>query len=167
MLRTTNKDVNGRPVLMSRHVFPAHRTEFVVDLPNAEPSITPSGLRLMGDQLARNSLPNNSATTPDMSWAALVATSSSQPRCCNSRPDPLAIKASNSNGRWARNAARAALPRGSSVANPPRPTDRVPPESPRRPVDLQPLKRTGPTWPCQRSPAAMTAIAPLPATVRA
>ena len=40
-------DVDGRPVLVSEHVFPAHRTEFVVDLPNAEPSIAPTGLRLV------------------------------------------------------------------------------------------------------------------------
>lgn len=37
----------GAVVLVSRHVFPAHRTEFVVDLPFAEPSIAPSGLRLV------------------------------------------------------------------------------------------------------------------------
>lgn len=42
-------DTSGRPVLMSEHVFPAHRTEFVVELPQAEPSIAPSGLRLVGD----------------------------------------------------------------------------------------------------------------------
>ncbi len=40
-------DVDGAAVLMSEHVFPAHRTEFVVDLPNAEPSIAPTGLRLV------------------------------------------------------------------------------------------------------------------------
>ena len=40
-------DIDGRPVLMSQHVFPAHRTEFVVELPHAEPSISPSGLRLV------------------------------------------------------------------------------------------------------------------------
>jgi GntR family transcriptional regulator len=40
-------DTDGRRVLLSEHVFPAHRTEFVVDLPQAEPSITPSGLRLV------------------------------------------------------------------------------------------------------------------------
>lgn len=40
-------DKSGNPVLLSRHVFPAHRTEFVVDLPLAEPSIAPSGLRLV------------------------------------------------------------------------------------------------------------------------
>lgn len=40
-------DEQGRPVLLSEHVFPAHRTEFVVDLPHAEPSIAPTGLRLV------------------------------------------------------------------------------------------------------------------------
>ena len=40
-------DTSGTPVLLSEHVFPAHRTEFVVDLPQAEPSMTPSGLRLV------------------------------------------------------------------------------------------------------------------------
>jgi GntR family transcriptional regulator len=40
-------DVDGRPVLFSHHVFPAHRTEFVVELPHAEPSIAPTGLRLL------------------------------------------------------------------------------------------------------------------------
>ncbi len=35
------------PVLVSEHLFPAHRTEFVVDLPQAEPSMTPSGLRIV------------------------------------------------------------------------------------------------------------------------
>ncbi len=40
-------DRHDRPVLLSEHVFPAHRTEFVVDLPLAEQSIAPSGLRLV------------------------------------------------------------------------------------------------------------------------
>ena len=40
-------DEQGRVVLVSEHVFPAHRTEFVVDLPQAEPSIAPTGLRLV------------------------------------------------------------------------------------------------------------------------
>jgi len=40
-------DPDGRAVLLSEHVFPAHRTEFVVDLPQAERSIAPSGLRLV------------------------------------------------------------------------------------------------------------------------
>ena len=43
----TTSDPGGRPVLLSEHVFPAHRTEFVVDLPLAEPSIAPTGLRLV------------------------------------------------------------------------------------------------------------------------
>jgi GntR family transcriptional regulator len=45
--RTTSTP-EGRPVLLSEHVFPAHRTEFVVDLPLADHSIAPSGLRLLG-----------------------------------------------------------------------------------------------------------------------
>jgi GntR family transcriptional regulator len=40
-------DTAGRPVLMSDHVYPAHRTEFVVELPLAEPSTSPAGLRLV------------------------------------------------------------------------------------------------------------------------
>lgn len=45
--RTTSTP-DGTAVLLSEHVFPAHRTEFVVDLPLAERSIAPSGLRLLG-----------------------------------------------------------------------------------------------------------------------
>jgi len=41
------RDVEGQPLLVSEHVFPAHRTEFVVDLPRFEPSMGPSGLRLV------------------------------------------------------------------------------------------------------------------------
>lgn len=41
-------DVDGRVVLASHHVFPAHRTNFVVDLPSAAPSMAPTGLRLVG-----------------------------------------------------------------------------------------------------------------------
>lgn len=37
----------GEPVLVSEHVFPGHRTEFVVELPSNERSIAPSGLRLV------------------------------------------------------------------------------------------------------------------------
>jgi GntR family transcriptional regulator len=43
----TTSDVEGRPVLFSVHVFPGHRTEFVVDLPHAERSIAPTGVRLV------------------------------------------------------------------------------------------------------------------------
>lgn len=39
--------VDGRAVLYSEFVFPAHRTEFVVDLPQVEPSMAPTGLRLV------------------------------------------------------------------------------------------------------------------------
>ncbi len=42
-------DVQGRPVLVSEHLYPAHRTEFVVELPFAEPSLSPAGLRLVHD----------------------------------------------------------------------------------------------------------------------
>ena len=45
--RRVTTDTSGRPVLVSEHVYPAHRTEFVVDLPLAEPSTTPAGLRLV------------------------------------------------------------------------------------------------------------------------
>jgi GntR family transcriptional regulator len=45
--RRVTTDVSGRPVLMSEHLFPAHRTEFVVELPHDEPSTTPAGLRLV------------------------------------------------------------------------------------------------------------------------
>jgi GntR family transcriptional regulator len=40
-------DRAGDAVLVSDHLFPAHRTEFVVDLPQAEPSMTPIGLRIV------------------------------------------------------------------------------------------------------------------------
>lgn len=38
---------SGPPVLLSEHVFPAHLTEFVVELPHATASIAPTGLRLV------------------------------------------------------------------------------------------------------------------------
>jgi GntR family transcriptional regulator len=44
--RTTLTD-DGTPVLHSEHVFAGHRTEFVVDLPRADRSMAPSGLRLV------------------------------------------------------------------------------------------------------------------------
>jgi GntR family transcriptional regulator len=37
----------GEPVLLSESVFPAGRTEFVVDLPGSETSMAPAGLRLV------------------------------------------------------------------------------------------------------------------------
>jgi GntR family transcriptional regulator len=44
----TTSDTDGNPVLFSVHVFPGHRTEFVVDLVEADASIAPTGLRLVG-----------------------------------------------------------------------------------------------------------------------
>jgi GntR family transcriptional regulator len=44
--RRVTADVDGDPVLVSEHVFAAHRTEFVVELPRADESIAPSGVRL-------------------------------------------------------------------------------------------------------------------------
>jgi GntR family transcriptional regulator len=41
------RDVEDRPVLLSEHVFPGHRTELVVELTQFEPSMGPSGLRLV------------------------------------------------------------------------------------------------------------------------
>jgi GntR family transcriptional regulator len=43
----TTRDMTGNVVLYSQHVFPAHRTTFVVDLPSVAHSIAPSGLRLV------------------------------------------------------------------------------------------------------------------------
>lgn len=40
-------DAGGTPVLVSEHVFPAHLTEFVVDLPRVAASMAPNGLRLV------------------------------------------------------------------------------------------------------------------------
>ncbi len=44
--RITN-DTDGKPVLVSDHVFPGHLTEFVVDLPHVAASMAPSGVRLV------------------------------------------------------------------------------------------------------------------------
>lgn len=45
--RRLTTDTSGRPVLLSEHLFPAHRTEFVVELTNDTPSLSPKGLRLV------------------------------------------------------------------------------------------------------------------------
>ena len=42
-----HRPARQRPCCVSEHIFPAHRTEFVVELPQAEPSMTPSGLRIV------------------------------------------------------------------------------------------------------------------------
>lgn len=41
------RTVGGRAVLVSRHEFAAHRTEFAVELPAASDALGPSGLRLV------------------------------------------------------------------------------------------------------------------------
>jgi GntR family transcriptional regulator len=41
-------DHSGTPVLVAEHLFPAHRTEFVVDLPHADTSMAATGLQLVG-----------------------------------------------------------------------------------------------------------------------
>ena len=46
-VRAGDADRRRRAGAGLEHVFPAHRTEFVVDLPRAEPSIAPTGLRLV------------------------------------------------------------------------------------------------------------------------
>jgi GntR family transcriptional regulator len=43
----TTYGVDGRAVLYAEHVFPAHRTEFVVELTSVERSMAPTGLRLV------------------------------------------------------------------------------------------------------------------------
>ncbi len=51
VLRCTRvtKGPGGVPVLVSEHVFPAHLTEFVVDVPQVEESLSPEGLRIVPD----------------------------------------------------------------------------------------------------------------------
>jgi len=41
------RNVDGRPVLVSEHVFPAHRTRFTVELPVDDGLLNPTGLRLL------------------------------------------------------------------------------------------------------------------------
>ncbi|MCP3855166.1 MAG: GntR family transcriptional regulator [Actinomycetia bacterium] len=45
--RRVTSDRDGKPVLMSEHIYPAHLTEFVVDIPRVESSLGASGLRLV------------------------------------------------------------------------------------------------------------------------
>lgn len=49
------RDVDGMAVLVSRQVFPAHRTRFVVDLAAGQSDLLPSGLRLVDDGSAGGS----------------------------------------------------------------------------------------------------------------
>ncbi|HTO02013.1 MAG TPA: GntR family transcriptional regulator [Microthrixaceae bacterium] len=41
------RSTEGKPVLMSEHVIPAHRTRFVVELPVDDGSLLPAGMRLV------------------------------------------------------------------------------------------------------------------------
>jgi GntR family transcriptional regulator len=41
------RDAEGTAILVSEHVFPAHLTQFVVELPHVAGSISPTGLRLV------------------------------------------------------------------------------------------------------------------------
>jgi GntR family transcriptional regulator len=41
------RSTSGRNVLVSEHVFPAHRTRFAVELPVDDGAIDPAGLRLV------------------------------------------------------------------------------------------------------------------------
>ena len=41
------RNAAGRPVLVSEHVFPAHRTRFAVELPVDDGLLNPTGLRLV------------------------------------------------------------------------------------------------------------------------
>lgn len=43
----TTRDADDNPILVSEHVFPAHLTQFVVELPHVAGSISPTGLRLV------------------------------------------------------------------------------------------------------------------------
>lgn len=45
--RRVTSDASGVAVLLGEYVFPAHRTEFIVELTDPEASIAPSGLRLV------------------------------------------------------------------------------------------------------------------------
>lgn len=47
VVERVSRDSSGKPVLVSEHRFPAHLTEFVVDLPFDEGALTPAGLRLV------------------------------------------------------------------------------------------------------------------------
>lgn len=47
MCERVTHDRDGKAVLLSEHVFPAHLTEFSVEIPLVEASMAPSGLRLV------------------------------------------------------------------------------------------------------------------------
>jgi GntR family transcriptional regulator len=53
--RRTTRSEGGAVVLISEHVFPAHRTEFVVELPHVAESMAPEGLQLTTRSNGRSS----------------------------------------------------------------------------------------------------------------
>jgi DNA-binding GntR family transcriptional regulator len=53
---------DDEPVLFSEHVFPAHLTEFEVELPRAEASMAPTGLRLVHSRAAIGGQSTNART---------------------------------------------------------------------------------------------------------
>lgn len=57
-------DVAGHPVLVAEHVFPGHRTAFTVDLPHPDPSIAPSGLRLVDAPVDGQASPRRGGLRP-------------------------------------------------------------------------------------------------------
>ncbi len=51
VVKRTTFDANGRPMLVSEHVFPGHATEFVVELAaRSDTGETPTGIRLVADE---------------------------------------------------------------------------------------------------------------------
>jgi GntR family transcriptional regulator len=44
------RNTDGRPVLVSEHVFPAHRTRFSVELPADDGGLSPQGVRLVDER---------------------------------------------------------------------------------------------------------------------
>lgn len=49
VVERVSSDVDGRAVLVADHRFPAHLTEFAIELPFHERGFTPAGLRLVGE----------------------------------------------------------------------------------------------------------------------
>ena len=47
VVERVTRTAEGQPVLVSEHVFPAHRTRFSVELAVDDGSLTPAGLRLV------------------------------------------------------------------------------------------------------------------------
>ncbi len=59
--RRTTTSSDGEAVLLAEHIFPAHRTEFVVELPHAGSSMAPEGLQLTTGPNGRSRRANGGA----------------------------------------------------------------------------------------------------------